>query len=792
MNNQAWSDDFYTLLHTLHTQRHRLWVVLSGEVTWQNTVLNALFSAQHRLAQTPTHWLSLPLNPEFNTEFNPEFNPTLNPAHLTEHAHITTVSGASLAHRLGQEVDGVLLDASQGLSANQLGMVSGMVRAGGLLVLLTPPVDIWRTAVNPENARFLNTPYTLDQAWSYFNEYLIHQWQSPSQHPVLWLKQHDEHIDQAWSNALQQLKTLNAHHAVQDTLPTADQHAALQAIHSVAFGHRKRPLVISADRGRGKSSVLGLGAIDCLLAGKQHIVLTAPKLEQLHSAFTQTWLQCKRAEQSTQSSTQNSPSNAIGSLSQLSQSPGRVSFMYQGQLKTLEFIAPDQLLLTPNNADVLMIDEAAQLPTPMLSALLAQYHRLVFATTLHGYEGSGRGFELRFKQTLQRQTPQWKSVHLTQPIRYHANDPLEHAIERALCLNAQTSVFGPNDLLPNALNLDCVTVDTFDIHALFNAQNSAHEEALRDFSQLFSLLVHAHYQTSPNDLQQLLNAPNLRIEVARFQHKIVGVLVSVAEGDWPLPHQHTQRLHGHLVPQLLANHTAANALLALRTWRVMRIAVHPQCQRLGIGHALLNHWQTHAQQQQVDYLSASFGAHADLVRFWLKQGYTPYHLGVKRDKASGTHNAVLIKPMHSAAHAALRPSQIAFAQQFAHNLIESLNELEADIIWLLLTALHNTLQNALESASCYAAHPDALQPIMGYANGQRPFESISGQLWHFSLNQPAQFSALSHRHQAIWCDKILKKQPWSTVATTHQLAGRADVENQLKQVLITLYNAQNA
>ncbi|BBI53235.1 hypothetical protein HORIV_56560 [Vreelandella olivaria] len=70
-----------------------------------------------------------------------------------------------------------------------------------------------------------------------------------------------------------------------------------------------------------------------------------------------------------------------------------------------------------------MVDEAAAIPAALLGQWLTAFPRIAFATTVHGYEGSGRGFALRFRATLDRLTPQWKALTLNAPIRWRSGDP---------------------------------------------------------------------------------------------------------------------------------------------------------------------------------------------------------------------------------------------------------------------------------------------------------------------------------------------------------------------------------
>lgn len=56
------------------------------------------------------------------------------------------------------------------------------------------------------------------------------------------------------------------------------------------------------------------------------------------------------------------------------------------------FIAPDALLASDEQADWLVVDEAAAIPAPLLYQLVSRFPRTLLTTTVQGYEGTGRGF----------------------------------------------------------------------------------------------------------------------------------------------------------------------------------------------------------------------------------------------------------------------------------------------------------------------------------------------------------------------------------------------------------------
>src|SRR5690606_13736438 len=102
----------------------------------------------------------------------------------------------------------------------------------------------------------------------------------------------------------------------------------------------------------------------------------------------------------------------------------------------IEFVAPDELVLAPRHVDLVLVDEAAAIPTPLLEQMLRRHARIVFATTIHGYEGTGRGFAVRFHQVLDRLAPGWSQLRMGTPIRWAPGDPLERFVFDALLLAA--------------------------------------------------------------------------------------------------------------------------------------------------------------------------------------------------------------------------------------------------------------------------------------------------------------------------------------------------------------------
>lgn len=653
---------------------------------------------------------------------------------LAQLLQTTPVQVKGLKHQLGQETDFAIFDAELGLDADAFAIVMGMIRAGGCCYLCFPPKEAFLSLPNPAMRPYLNTPLTMNETLKGFQAYL---WHSLQQHAV-WLLPD---------------RPLPAIHERFDTaatiqpLPTDDQCQAIEAICHLAFGHRKRPLVLTADRGRGKSYALGLACLRLLAKGKRHITLTAARPVQLAPAF--------------QAMVENVEAGPNVPLKIVEQHPGRMVFQLGSQRRLVEFQAPDRLLACPEplETDVLMIDEAAHLPLPMLQALLHKHPRVLLSSTQQGYEGSGRGFSLKLTAYLNQHFPNWKKVTLSQPIRWNPQDPLENALNQLLGFQAPSELPETKTELSDADSAQRpFTFSQIDPLALVH-----HSAGQTTLFSVFQLLSQAHYQTRPNDLMQLLEVPNQQLWIAKSDHQLIGVLRALKEGELSVSDT-SGRQQGHLFPQLMAKICHQPKWLSLKTLRIQRLAIAPEHQNQGIGSDFIAHYlRTKQSQSSLDALTTSFGASPGLVKFWGRAGFTPVHLGIQKDKASGLHSVAMIAPFSATAQTLTQQSQ--FAQQFTWQLIDSFQQLDTELVYEILKLISPSKTDT-----------NRLFPE-GYLVGQ-PFESVSWALREWTLAHPDCLKQPGLGE--FWCQKVLQNHCWSNFPQP-----RKQLEHQFKTALAT-------
>ena len=620
---------------------------------------------------------------------------------ITQNLHYLNLKNLKKANDfLGQEFDAVIFNTFDDFDANALGAISGTIRESGFLILLKP--THWT-----KKSLFLKR----------FQNLLV-------AHPSTVIINAD--------NTPTHLLSIPPKTIIRRTYASPDQQLAVQAIKKVLSGHRRRSLVITADRGRGKSASLGIASAQLLEEGIRNIIVCAPSKKVANVIFET----AKRI-------------NKVASIS---------------------FYSPDELQQQKPKADLLLIDEAGAIPLPLLESFVKHYSRIVLATTLHGYEGSGRGFTLKFFKLLDSIAPDWKHCTLNTPIRYRENDPLEHFIFESLLLHAEPAKI---DDTKNSELSNC-SVQVLDKNILIN-----NEPLLQD---IFGLLISAHYQTKPSDLMLMLDDESISIHtLINPQHNVIAVALVIAEGglDAELSTEifkGKRRIKGHLVAQALSANAGIDKAPCLLGERISRIAVHPELQGKGFGSYFL---RTLCEKSKADYISTSFGASESLIRFWQMTGFIAVYLGIKRDASSGAHSVIMLNGISNKGKKLVTDAQLRFAKNFPQMLSEPFKTLEADVSLALLNSMKINYVGDLTKSE--------QQELLAFCKHQRGYENSLYVLWTFTCKTlPSKINYLSDIENAILLYKILQKKSWKRVVKSLGLTGKKQALLLLRQSITKL------
>ena len=537
-------------------------------------------------------------------------------------------SPSALQTLLGREFRHAVFDARHGFDAAAFAALSGTLKAGSWLVLLLPVWEEWENQPDADSLRWSDCPDPI--ATPHFVQHLKRVLTADND-AILWRQ------NQPFSLAHFTPRT-DWHPAT--GAPQPEQQQLLQQLLTMPPG----VAAVTAARGRGKSALAG--QLISRIAGSA--IVTAP---------------------------------AKAATDVLAQFAG----------EKFRFIAPDALLASDEQADWLVVDEAAAIPAPLLHQLVSRFPRTLLTTTVQGYEGTGRGFLLKFCARF----PHLHRFELQQPIRWAQGCPLEKMVSEALVFDDENFTHTPQGN---------IVISAFE-QTLWRSDP---ETPLK----VYQLLSGAHYRTSPLDLRRMMDAPGQHFLQAAGENEIAGALWLVDEGG--LSQELSQavwagfrRPRGNLVAQSLAAHGSNPLAATLRGRRVSRIAVHPARQREGTGRQLIAGALQYTHD--LDYLSVSFGYTGELWRFWQRCGFVLVRMGNHREASSGCYTAMALLPMSDAGkqlaereHYRLRRDAQALAQWNGETLpVDPLNDaVLSDDDWLELAGFAFAHRPLLTSLGC--------------------------------------------------------------------------------------------
>lgn len=523
---------------------------------------------------------------------------------------------------LGSEFPAIIYDARQGIHLDALAIAAGTLQDGGKLLLL---LNYWADLANQPDCDSLR--------WS-GEKHAIN-----TQHFIAFLQ---EKIAKYGFPVYQSTPlTLASPMPQKDRSthcqPTLEQARLLQQMAET----EDAILIVTAKRGRGKSALAGFFAKQ-QVAQNQPVILTAPN---------------------------KSAVNIFNEFAGVD-----ITFMSPDELSQNLSDAPQQFA-----NHWLFVDEAAMIPLDILFRLTKAFKRVVLTTTIHSYEGTGRGFLLKFMAKTNRT---FRHVELFTPLRWQADDKLESFIDDLLLCDCE-------DRLPQP-PYDSVLAEQIQIS---HCERIPHDE----IESVYGLLTLAHYRTSPLDLRRLLDAPQQQFYLAHAQDALLGCVWAVPEGgmeDNTLICQirrGERRPRGNLVAQMLCFQAGLEEACELRSLRISRIAVQPNWQQQGLGQRLITRMKQQEMKQQemkqqnvVDFLSVSLGYTPELLAFWQKCGFILVHFSESKEASSGCYSVVALCPLSEKGRVFVQRAE----KQFQRNLPLSFHPLatqfaRTEIDWTL-------------------------------------------------------------------------------------------------------------
>uniref|UniRef100_A0A183BK55 RNA cytidine acetyltransferase n=1 Tax=Globodera pallida TaxID=36090 RepID=A0A183BK55_GLOPA len=423
---------------------------------------------------------------------------------------------------------------------------------------------------------------------------------------------------------------------------------------------------ITAARGRGKSAAMGLAVAGAVGCNFTNIFVTSPSPENLRTLFDFVLRGFEAIGYQ-----EHADFEVVRSLDpQTDKCVMRIN-IFRRHRQTVQYIHPSEFVKL-GQAELLVIDEAAAIPMPLVKQLIHGNFLVFLASTTNGYEGTGRSLSLKLLEQLRKGgggaavgQPQRILFELTleESIRYAINDPVEDWLNRTLCLNSQTL---PNSVAgipaPESCELYFVNRDS-----LF----SFHKAAEVFLTNLMSIYV-------------ILAVVQLCLEGSISRQSVTNV------------REKGRRAAGDVIPWTLCQHFLDDEFPTLCGARIVRVAVHPNFQGMGYGSQavrllldfyggrfggcaakqcqnedngdgveVVNDGELHRlldedispranlppllvrlgdhRPVQLDYVGVSFGLTLPLLKFWKRLAFVPVYLRQNTNDLTGEHSCVMVK-----------------------------------------------------------------------------------------------------------------------------------------------------
>ncbi|MEM0021108.1 MAG: tRNA(Met) cytidine acetyltransferase TmcA [Fervidicoccaceae archaeon] len=663
---------------------------------------------------------------------------------------------------LGTTFDALVLDLSDDLRPNDVGRLVETVRGGGIVIFIAPDLNSWGNKLTIFKQRLLVPGYS--EPRHVFISWFIRTLMKAEGTYI-----YDLGSDRIVKNAKVKLERPQKEQNIEESIPektkfprklyelalTTDQVMAAVTLETLIDKPRKgwkKVVLITADRGRGKSCALGIGLIGIAESMKEfkhkvRIIVTSPEPQNVQSLF----LLAKKAAE------------ALGYKVNAVQRGGNIIEL-QGPFFSIEYWSP--LSVPKIKGDIVAVDEASGIHVPLLMNILKSHDRIAFSATLHGYEGGGRGFSVRFLGELKNmKNIEISSCELKTPIRYGEEDPVEKWLYRTLLLDAEPDELDENDIQDiERGDLEYVSIRP---EELFTEEK---EKLLRS---IFGIYVLAHYRNQPDDLAMLADAPHhlIRAVMTKNSRKVLCSLQLAVEGGLDEQTVDTllrgNKIPGNIIPDRVLKHIRIWEMGFLRGIRIVRIATHPRVQSKGIGSFALKKLVEEATAMGMDWVGSGFGVNNKLLSFWIKNGFTPIHMSPDRNPISGEYTVIVLKGLSSVAKEIVELGRLYMKRKLVKSLRDVYKDLESDVA---ISIIRST--NKVKSQPPKMSEMD-IDRLWIYVYGPMTYEAVSDIMWELARfyfeSDMGEIIRLGEREEIILLQKVLQGRSWEEISRSLHL-----------------------
>jgi tRNA(Met) cytidine acetyltransferase len=622
---------------------------------------------------------------------------------------------------LGMTFDNAIIDIRENIHPDDLGRIIDTVKGSGLIFLIM--YDFEKTLNYMHNFKKTLIYYEDETARNVFEKRLIKKFFESKIVSIVDFDKEKiikmgslEKIKKEKEKKLIIPKNSKIQKILYRICLTQDQIDLLKNLENFLFSNKK-VFILKANRGRGKSAALGIFL--AFVASKYNfkICVTAPEKRNVKTLFHFFRIACKKLKIE----------------------------------KNIEYEEPSKIF--EKNYDLVVVDEAAAISVNILIRIAKKFNKIIYSSTIHGYEGSGRSFGLRFIEELSSNNIEFDEFEMKEPIRYSEDDEVEKFIFDLLLLDAEPSELSREEL-------EKVFMKKYEYLKISSEHLFEDEELLRNF---FGIYVIAHYRNRPRDLAILADSIHHFPRAIVVGKKVINSLHLCEEGD--LRDEYIEKIlsvgckeiKGNIIPGIIVRHYRIKEFAKLKGIRIVRIATHQLLFSIGIGSSAIKFVEE--EFKNFDYIGTSFGVNEKLAKFWLKNGFIPLHISAERNRVSGEYSTIWIKPLSEKAKELTEKIYFEFKQRLIASLSDAYYDLEINVAYMLLSKI-------VEKKFEINLTENQIERFKAFYNDLLPYESISDvakEISKFAFLSKIQ-EKLSEEEQKLIIGKLFLAKGWKRLS----------------------------